>query len=577
MSRDLEAVEPSTREILQGDFKKFIRFVWEEVLGHGPPTRIQYDIADFLAGGPPSRFIEAFRGLGKSFLTCAYVVWRLWRDPYLKIVIVSAGESGAVDNAGLIQKIIDHPAGDDLWAELRTKRGQLSSTLKFDVGACADRPDKQASVTALGITGQLPGNRSNILISDDVESSSNSGTETARDKLRRLTAEYTSIAKPDEGAEIIYLGTPQSQESIYNDLPARGYTTRIWTVRYPLRDKLANYGEFLAPLLRERIERDPSLCDPCGPGGLGGAVTDSRFDEAATSRKEIEQSAASFMLQMMLDTALSDGEQYSLKTRDFICMDVDRELAPMRVVWASKDVVELPNQGFDGDRLYAPMFVSKDDFVPYAGKVMHIDPSGSGQDETAYVVTGFLNGMIYIRRWGGFVDGKGENTLQRLADIAAEEQVNRVLIEDNWGDGMWSQLFQPVLNTRHRCSVENHRVKGRKEVRIMETLSPPLNQHRLVIDPAIIRADDLNPDRQRRGLYQLTHMSHRVGGLRYDDRVDVLAQGVGYWVGHMNIDADVAMERYREEKARKFHDKYFGVPEAAPEDGWRRGEGRRIG
>src|SRR3546814_9036643 len=122
-------------------------------------------MARFLTLGPKGRVIQAFRGVGKTFPPAAYVVWRLWKNPDLKIMIVSANEAFATEIASFIKQIIDHEAGDDLWAELRAKPGQRQSALIFDVGPA--KADKSPSVKAVGITGQLTGSRADLVISDD--------------------------------------------------------------------------------------------------------------------------------------------------------------------------------------------------------------------------------------------------------------------------------------------------------------------------------------------------------------------------------------------------------------------------
>ena len=369
----------------------------------------------------PPTYIQALRGIGKSFLTCAYVVWRLWKDPKKTVLIVSAGETGAADNASLIKGIIYHEAGDKLWGSLRPGRDQKSSTLAFDVGGKG--ADKQPSVKCIGITGQLPGNRADIIIGDDVENPRNSWTEDQRDKLRHLFGEFSNIIKPLDTSEIIVLGTPQTAESIYNGLPVRGYTVRIWTARYPLADKLANYGSALAPMLLADIERDPKLCEPCGLSKLGGVPTDpDRFTDAKLIENELDGTAAEFMLQMMLDVTLSDAERYPLKTSDLIVMDVDPRRGPVSMAWTSApdyQIKDVENVGWSGDRLYRPFNISEL-WADFTGAVMHIDPSGSGKDETAYVVTKFLGTRIYVRKWGGFVEGTSTETLTKLAEIARD-------------------------------------------------------------------------------------------------------------------------------------------------------------
>lgn len=535
----------TSRDILQGDFLKFIWFVWTVILSLPIPTRIQYDIARYLASGPTKRFIQAFRGIGKTFLTAAYVVWRLWKNPQLKVAVVSANEKLAVEIATFIKQIIDHPAGNDLWPELRTKVGQRSSAMAFDVGTATETPDKSPSVKAMGIFGQLTGSRADILISDDVEVPKNAETEVMREKLDRLTGEYAAIVKTTDEAETIYLGTPQTQESVYRGLEAKGYDIRIWPSRYPLATKLAAYGNHLAPLLVADIEADPTLCTPRG-SDLGGAPTDSRFTEQQLMSREMELRRSAFLLQMMLDTSLSDADKFPLKTRDLIVMDVDRSVAPLKVVWGSgpdQVMKEVANVGFDGDRLCRPIF-SSPDYQDFTGSVMIIDPSGRGKDETSYAVTKFLNGQVYLRRWGGFTDGFSETTLTALAKISADEEVNLIRCEDNMGDGMFRSLLEPYVTRLRPCVVEGYKVTGQKERRILAVLEPALAQHRVVIDRRVMEADLRHPEQSRRGLYQLTHLTSQRGSLRHDDRVEVLSEAVGYWAPRMNADQLKAVEAW---------------------------------
>lgn len=528
--------------------------MWTRLLLLPEPTRVQLDIARFLVGGPPRRFIQAFRGVGKTFLTAAYVVWRLWKNPDLKIMIVSANEAFATEIASFIKQIIAHDAGDDLWAELRPRPDQRQSALAFDVGPA--KADKSPSVKAVGITGQLTGSRADIVISDDVEVPKNSETETMREKLETKTKEYAAILKPN--GEIIYLGTPQSEQSIYRKLPEKGYAVRIWPARYPLREKLANYAGFLAPMLQKDIDENPDLCKPLG-SSLGGAPTDpQRFTEVDLMERENEYRAAGFLLQYQLDTTLSDAERFPLKTRDLIVLDVDRKIAPARVVWGSSPelaIKDIENVGFDGDRLFRPMHVSTE-FLQYTGSAMHIDPSGRGRDRTTYCVTKFLCGYIFVTRWGGFQDGYGPTTLAALAQIAAEEEVNIIVPEDNFGDGMFGKLLEPYVNAVRPCRIEGIKAKGQKEVRIISALQPVMAQHRLVMDQTVIRADLKQPVAHS-GLYQLTHMSEAKGALKHDDMADVLAMGVQHWVEYLNADAKRAEEERQRKAAAEFERKLF--------------------
>ena len=59
---------------LQEDFKLFLQALWDQ-LDLPEPTRAQYAIADYLQNGPKRLQIQAFRGVGKSWITGAFVLW----------------------------------------------------------------------------------------------------------------------------------------------------------------------------------------------------------------------------------------------------------------------------------------------------------------------------------------------------------------------------------------------------------------------------------------------------------------------------------------------------------------------
>lgn len=569
-------------ERLKGSFLLFLTYVWVRVLRLPKPTRVQKDLADYLANGPRRRFIAAFRGVGKTFLTAAYIVWRLWREPDLKIMVVSANERFANKIAAFIHTLIgaeDVISREDVpWAELRAGPGQKNSTLEFDVGPAG--PSKDPSVAAFGITGQMTGGRGDVILFDDVEVPKNSETEAMREKLVDRMGEAEAIMKP--GAEIIVLGTFQSMASIYRGLTAKGFGMRLWPARYPTADKMHLY-EHLAPILREDLEKNPDL-GKSSATDLGGAPTDpERFTDIDLMEREQGWGRAGFQLQFMLDTSLADADRYPLKTRDLIVMDTVRDVAPVRVAWGSSpelQIKDLDNVGFDGDRLFRP-FYKANEFIPYSGSLLEIDPSGTGADETAFTVTKFLNGLVFVTKWGGFKEGHSDATLRALAEIAKEQQVNLIRVEGNFGDGMFSRLLAPHLRAiDYNVAIEDHKVSGQKELRIISTLSPALKAHRIVMDAEVAR-EDLKAvtagGLEYSGLYQLTHLSSARGSLKHDDRLDCLANAVGYWVELMATDAKEVERKLQEQAAKDFERALFDTRAFGDRGrkGPRRGAGRR--
>ena len=530
------------------DFRKFLFVCWQH-LNLPDPTPVQYDIAKHIQHGDKRIIVEAFRGVGKSWITSAYVVWLLYMNPQLNILVVSASKNRADDFTTFTLRLINEMP---VLQHLMPRTDQRQSKISFDVGPAA--ASHAPSVKSVGVTGQLAGSRADVLIADDIEVPNNSATQGMRDKLSEAVKEFDAILKPD--GRIIYLGTPQNQESLYNKLPDRGYKVRIWPARYPNEDQLVSLGDKLAPKIKKEIADDAEL--------LGKSTDPKRFTDYDLAEREASYGRSGFALQFMLDTRLSDAERYPLKVSDLVVMDIPTSEAPDKVVWASGEqyvVQELPNVAFNGDYYHKPMHISEQ-FEEYNGSVMSIDPSGRGKDETGYAVVKMLNGFLYVRRCGGVDGGYSEEALKKLAMIAKEENVNEIIVESNFGDGMFNQLMTPILTKIHPVTLSEVRHNTQKEKRIIDVLEPVMNQHKLVIDKKVIKQDyestqHLPPESSLRYqlMYQMTRLTAERGALSNDDRLDSLAMAVQYWVDAMAQDAEQRIGARREEVLRGEIDK----------------------
>lgn len=532
---------------LKDDFKTFLFMVWT-FLNLPEPTRSQYVMAEWLQTGPEKLVIEAFRGIGKSWVTAAYVCWLLYREPQLKIMVVSASKIRADDFSTFTLRLIHELP---FLQHLIPKDGQRSSKISFDVGPA--RADQSPSVKSVGITGQLTGSRADVIIADDIEVMNNSATQGMREKLKELTKEFAAILKPLPTSRIIYLGTPQTEQSIYNALPERGYEIRVIPARYPTVAQRARYGTRLAAYLQADLDVDPRL---------SGRPVCSRFTNDTLLEKMAEYGQSGFALQFMLDTSLADSDRYPLKLADLIVMDLDPVNAPVQLAWANDPtlvVQDVPLVGFDGDKAYRPLMISKDAWLPYTGIVMTVDPSGRGGDETAYAIVAILNGRLFLLDAGGFKGGYEDPTLEALCHKAKEYGVREVIIEPNFGDGMFNKLLYPVMARIYPCKIsETERSRGQKEQRMVDTLEPILNGHRLVVDRRLMERDyksteSLPPEHQNRYrlFFQLTRVTRDRGSLMKDDRIDALSLAVHYWTAAMARDVEKAAEQTRQEALDK--------------------------
>ena len=517
------------------DFRNFMYIVWKH-LNLPDPTPVQYDMADYIQNCPRRAIIEAFRGVGKSYITAAFVVHQLLLDPQKKFMVVSASKQRADDFSTFTQRLIlELPICQHLIATSE----QRWSKIAFDV-----RPalaSGSPSVKSVGITGQLTGSRADIIIADDIEVPNNSMTQMMREKLGEAVKEFDAVLKPE--GKILYLGTPQCEMSLYNTLTERGYQMRVWTARYPSIEKAEkSYGERLAPTLWDAMHSSESPLD-------GNPVDPLRFDDEDLLERELSYGRSGFALQFMLDTSLADMDRYPLKLNDLMVMSIDNDKAPEKLVYGvMKPVTDLPNVGLAGDKYYAPEAILGD-YIEYDGSVLVIDPSGRGQDETAYAVVKMLNGYLYVSDCGGIQGGYDETTLTKLCNIAKEQKVNMVLIESNFGDGMFTELLKPFLRKIYPVTTEEVRHSKQKELRIIDTLEPVMNQHKLIIDPKVIQKDFDSvqhhpPEKAQRYMltYQMTRITKDRGSLAHDDRLDALAMGVAYWVEQMAADVEMEMQ-----------------------------------
>ena len=177
---------------------------------------------------------------------------------------------------------------------------------------------------------------------------------------------------------------------------------------------------------------------------------------------------------------------------------------------------------------------------------MSIDPAGRGKDKTAYCVLKMLHGVLYLTAIGGLDGGYSEETLRKLAGIAKAHKVNDIVIESNFGDGMATQLLKPILAEIHPCNVEEVRHSIQKEKRIIDTLEPIMNNHKLVVDESIIKDDfKFEPDHQL--FRQMTRITRDKGALRHDDQIDALAIAANYWVEVMDRDQVLSYNQHKEQ------------------------------
>ena len=545
-----------TLTALQGYFKLFLQALWDQ-LDLPQPTRAQYAIADYLQSGPKRLQIQAFRGVGKSWITGAFVLWTLFNNAEKKIMIISASKERADNMSIFLQKlIIETP-----WLKhLRPKSDDARwSRISFDV-LCS--PHQAPSVKSVGITGQLTGSRADLMILDDIEVPGNSMTELMREKLLQLCTEAESILTPEDDSRIMYLGTPQTTFTVYRKLAERNYRPFVWPARFP--KDITPYEGLIAPQLQEDLDN----------GAQSGECTDpDRFADDDLLQRESAMGRSNFMLQFMLDTSLSDAEKFPLKMADLVVTSVNPTEAPDNVIWCSdpKNVIkDLPTVGLPGDYFYTPMQL-QGEWTPYQETICSVDPSGRGSDETAACYISQKNGFLYLHEVRAYKDGYSDNTLLDILKGCKKYNVSTLVVETNFGDGIVSELFKKHLQqTKQNIFVDEVRANVRKEDRIIDSLEPVLNQHRLVVNRSVIdwdyNSNKEHPPEQRllyMLFYQMSRMCRMKYAVKHDDRIDCLAQGVKYFTDSLSISAQAQIDLKKREEWDDILEQFLDDPQGS--------------
>ena len=549
--------QATSEDRLRASFPLFLALVWKS-LDLPRPTRAQIAIATYLQNGPKRLQISAFRGLGKSWIAAAFALWILYRDKDKKIMVVSASKQRADDFTIFCQKcLIEIP-----WLQHLTPKDddQRWSLVSFDVYGC--RPAQSPSVKSVGITGQITGSRADVILFDDVEVPSNSATDMMREKLLQLVTEGESVLTPREDSRIVFLGTPQTTFTIYRTLRERNYLPMVWPARYP--KTLVGYEDILAPELQADIDKQ-------GLEALAWKPTDTRFSELNLLEREQSMSRSNFMLQFQLDTSLSDAQKFPLKIADIIALPLDGNVGPSSLVWRTdkSTLLDLPCVALPGDRWYGPQETGPS--VPFGETIVAVDPSGRGKDETVALVLSQINGNLFLREIYASQDGYSDKTLCGILRMAGKFKATKVLIESNFGDGLVMEVMKKhAIEMKVGVEFEEVRSTTRKEDRIIDTMEPVLNQHRLVVDSRLVTWDyqsnhDMAPEERlpRMLMYQLTRMCREKGAVKHDDRLDCLSLGVKYFQDVMAISQKDALVQENRERWNRMLTAFIDHPQAA--------------
>ena len=184
---------------------------WNKILGFTTPEhhkQIMRFLVDVFNNEPHRGLLTAFRHSGKSTVVGIFAACVLYYKPNTRILILSAESGLASRMVSHIKNILEnHPLCGEILPDVKKEWGTHRITIKRPIGI------REPSVICQGVTGNITGMRSDLVICDDVEVPNTCNTQQKRINLRERLRELDFILSPH--GSMIYIGTPHTKDTIY--------------------------------------------------------------------------------------------------------------------------------------------------------------------------------------------------------------------------------------------------------------------------------------------------------------------------------------------------------------------------
>lgn len=184
---------------------------WNKILGFETPKhhkQILEFLVDVFNNEPRRGLLTAFRHSGKSTVVGIFAACILYYRPETRILILSAESGLSSRMVSHVKNILEnHPWCSDILPDVKKEWGTHKITIKRPIGI------REPSVICQGISGNITGMRSDLIICDDVEVPNTCNTLQKRNNLRERLRELDFILSPR--GTMIFIGTPHTKDTIY--------------------------------------------------------------------------------------------------------------------------------------------------------------------------------------------------------------------------------------------------------------------------------------------------------------------------------------------------------------------------
>lgn len=163
--------------------------------------------------------LQAPRGHGKTTIIGAYILWRIIRDPNIRVLIVTINQDKANEMMSFIQHHLEsNEKLKELFGEQKGySRDWSRSTLRVMRAGLSGVAHKEPTLQVLGITSSMVGGHYDLIVLDDITDQKNSRTEHTRQELVRWY-NLTLMPMLEPNGKILSIGTRWHENDIHNYL-----------------------------------------------------------------------------------------------------------------------------------------------------------------------------------------------------------------------------------------------------------------------------------------------------------------------------------------------------------------------
>lgn len=465
---------PNSNPTEAGKYVSFAAFflMWAEVQGWQVPG-IHIIICNWMEHRGRLAVLEVFRGCGKSTILAVYNAWCYYTKPTYRILHQGDQDDTAYKTSRDTKNVLmKHPLTK------RTIGYQLRGEVSFWWTSNGYEYDpRNPSMQAAGILSNITSSRADEVQNDDVEVQKNVETPEAREKLRKRLGEQIHIAVP--GAKRLFVGTPHTHDSLYDDLAASGADV----LKIPLFGKEQRFGEkdretgqtefqcrFLPDLVFVGIGKHTTVAVEgehftrsgttlrfhVAPVGTIDCYADNAWPERFTLEEMVER-------RKQCRTLNEWDSQYQLHAKPI----VDVRLDPVRIIpYDVTPVLRMAN------RRVVMMLAN----VQIVGVSAYWDCSLGKLTSDASAFTVLLTdeaGRLYMQVCEA-LEGNIDDQCRRIRELVVQYQIPRVEVETNGPGGFVPPILRKHLK-KTGCGVGEVWNTTNKNKRILDAWEAPLD------------------------------------------------------------------------------------------------------